>query len=138
MGRIKETSYVAKKEILKFGTHSIQIAITVDDTGVQANSEGRKIVQAGTILGGNGGSILKNETIKAVKKNTQSEVNEGGEITKLGSGLEAEGVLLQDVDVTYGPIDGVMVIHGFIDLAKLPEPPCKDAQEVLKNITFMV
>lgn len=139
MGRVRETSLLGKKEILKFGTHSIQISITVDDIGVQANSEGRKIVQAGTILGGNGGSILEDDTIKAIKKNTQSERNiENGEITKRENGLDAEGVLLNDVDVTYGPTDGTMVIHGFINLNSIPEAPCKDSEQALKNITFMV
>lgn len=33
---------------------------------------------------------------------------------------DAEGVLLNDVDVTHGPKEGAMVIHGFIAIDKLP------------------
>lgn len=118
MGKFVETSYTNKKEILKFPDHYVALAVTVDNTGVAANGEGKKIVPAGTIVGG---GFLVSETAKAVETNATG----------------AEGVLLNDVDVTYGPASGAAVIHGFIDLDKLPEAPVAEAIAALKQITFL-
>lgn len=103
------------KEILK--TRDFEgIGVMVDDTGVVADSTGKKIVPAGTILGPKTTSILTTDGI-ATKKNDST----------------AEGVLLFDVDVTYGPAPGSMVIRGNIDLSKLPEAPEADAIAALKT-----
>lgn len=48
----------------------------------------------------------------------------------------AIGVVLNDVDVTYGDATGALVIHGFIDLTKLPTAPDDAAVAALKQITF--
>ena len=50
-----------------------------------------------------------------------------------GSGFEAEGVLLYDVDVTHGDAPGAMIVWGFIDKSKLDEDPCDDAVDALKG-----
>lgn len=132
MGRVIETNYTNTKEILKFGQHSIQVAVTVDPTtGVMV--DGRKIAKAGTIVGGKGGSTLKDDSKPVEKKNTQ-----GSSAGSTGAGVDAEGVLLYDVDVTNGAMEGAMVVHGFIDLSKLPEVPCDAAKTALKQITFLV
>ncbi|XOS93824.1 hypothetical protein ACLMAB_10570 [Brevibacillus laterosporus] len=52
MSKFVETNYSNKKEILKFPDHYVALAVTVDDTGITTNGEGKKIVPAGTILGG--------------------------------------------------------------------------------------
>lgn len=128
MSKFVETTYTNKKEILKFPDHYVALAVTVDNAGITANSEGKKIVPAGTIVGG--GTITDHE--KLVTKATTTPGTGGAPDTS-----DAEGVLLNDVDVTYGPASGAMIIHGFIDLEKLPEAP--DAGEVaaLKQITFI-
>lgn len=92
----------------------------------------KKIVPAGTILGGKGGALLSDDTKQAVVKNTQ-----GGATGTDGAGIDAEGVLLDNVDVTYGPKDGALLIHGFVKLDALPTPPCADALKALKQITFI-
>lgn len=112
------TNYGNRKEILKFPDHYVALSVTVDDTGITTNSDGKKIVPAGTIVGG---GFLADDTKYAVKKNDEN----------------AEGVLLNDVDVTYGPAPGAVVIHGFINLDKLPEAPDPDAIAALKQITFL-
>ncbi|MEC0269404.1 hypothetical protein [Paenibacillus anseongense] len=111
-----------KKEILKFPDHYVNLAVMVDDTGIVANADGKKIVPAGTIIG-NG--ILTDQTKKAKKAVTTTGVS------------NAEGVLFTDVDVTYGPAAGAMLIHGFIDLAKLPTPPAPEEIAALNQITFL-
>lgn len=118
MSKFVVTNYGNKKEILKFADHYVAVGVTVDDTGIVANADGKKIVPAGTIVGG---GVLADPTKKVSGKNT----------------AEAEGILLNDVDVTYGPAPGAMVIHGFIDLNKLPAAPATDAVAALKGITFL-
>lgn len=113
-----EKEYLNKIEILKFPNHHVQMAVTVDDVGVTANADGKKIVKAGTIVGG---GVLDNETNKVSAKNT----------------AEAEGVLLDDVDVTYGPASGAMVIHGFIKTGALPVVPSAEAKTALTQIHFV-
>lgn len=134
MSKFLETSYTTPTDILKF-EHYVAIGVTVDDAGITANSDGKKIVPAGTIIGGTGGAnaILANETVLATEHNTQS-----GATGSAGAGVDAEGVLLTDVDVTYGDAPGAMVIHGFIALDKLPAAPVADVVTALKGrITFI-
>ena len=118
MSKFVETTYTNKKEILKFPDHYVNLAITISDAGVSANAEGKKIVPAGTILGG---GFLADESAKAVKTN----------------GAGAEGVLFNDTDVTYGPASGAALIHGFVALDKLPEAPTTEAIDALKQVTFL-
>lgn len=119
------TDYGNKKEILKFPDHYVALGVMVDDAGIAANSDGKKIVSAGTIVGG---GVLADNTKKVSAKNTQ-----GGATGTAGAGVDAEGVLLNDVDVTYGPSSGAMIVHGFIDLDKLPTAPVADAVTALKG-----
>jgi len=118
MSKFVETNYVTGIEILKFPDHYVALAITVDDTGVTANAEGKKIVPKGTILGG---GFITDDTVLAVPANDET----------------AEGVLFNDVDVTYGPASGAAIIHGFIDLSKLPEAPSDEAVTALNMIKFI-
>ncbi len=120
--KFKETRYTNKKEILKFPDHYVNLAITVSDAGVTANAEGKKIVPAGTILGG---GVLEDDTIDAVKATTTTGVS------------NAEGLLFNDTDVTYGPAPGALLIHGFVDLGKLPVEPTDEEKAALKQVTFI-
>ncbi|MGE7111235.1 hypothetical protein [Lysinibacillus sp. NPDC047702] len=116
--QFKKTEFTTPTEILKFPEHHVSVSVYVDDTGVTANAEGKKIVPAGTILGG---GFLNERSVKAKKAN----------------GATAEGVLRYDVDVTYGPANGAAVIHGFVDLNRLPEVPAAEAVTALTQITFL-
>lgn len=118
MSKFVQTSYTTPKQIRKFPDHSVALAVTVDDTGVTPDANGRKIVPAGTIIGG---GFITDDTKKAIKSNDAN----------------AEGVLENDTDVTYGPAPGAAIIHGFIALDKLPEAPDADAVTALKQITFI-
>lgn len=117
MSKFEETAYSNTKSILKFPDHYVNVAVTVDDAGVAA-VDGKKIVPAGTILGG---GFLADDTAKAVKVNDAT----------------AEGVLFNDTDVTYGPAPGAALIHGFIATGKLPVEPEPLAVTALKQITFL-
>lgn len=123
MSKFVQTDYTNTKEILKFPDHYVSLAVTIDDTGITANADGKKIVPAGTILGG----FLGNSTNKAKKATTTGDP----------TASDAQGVLLTDVDVTYGPASGSAVIHGFIDTTKLPVAPAAEEVAALKQITFI-
>lgn len=118
MSKFLVEEYGTKKQILKFPDHYVALAVTVDDTGITPDENGKKIVPAGTIVGG---GFIADDTKMAVKSNDEN----------------AEGVLLNDVDVTYGPAGGAVIIHGFIALDKLPEAPTAEAITALNMIKFI-
>lgn len=56
-----------------------------------------------------------------------------------GTATNAEGVLLNDVDVTYGPRDGAMVIHGFVSVDKMPYGNANaDAGRIASSVLPMI
>ncbi|ASS76824.1 hypothetical protein CIG75_19010 [Tumebacillus algifaecis] len=128
MSKFTEAAYTNKKEILKFPDHYVAVAVTIDDAGVTADASGKKIVPAGTILGG---GVLADPSKLAKKATTTTGVDPAPDTTN------AEGVLLNDVDVTYGPASGAMLIHGFVDLNKIPTAPTALEKDALKQITFI-
>lgn len=118
-----QTDYLGTKGILRFPDHYVIIPVMVDDTGVTTNADGKKIVLAGTIIGGNGGKVLEDpDNILVIAQND----------------ADAEGVLFNDIDVTYGPAPGAMLIHGFPALDKLPAAPAAEAVTALAGrIVFL-
>lgn len=112
--KVKTTNYANTAEVLKYAEHYIGVAVMVSDTGVTVNSDGRKIVSAGTLVGGTASGAVSAD-----------------------NSATTEGVLLHDTDVTYGNAPGTMVIHGFIDLTKIPAAPSSGAKTALPQITFM-
>lgn len=221
MSKFLETEFVSTKEILKFPYHYVALAVMVDDDGIQANEDGKKIVPKGTVVGGKNNPVLANLDEPVVEKHANPAVKaelttgksdgsvnnkivwkavtaghignlitialvdpndankslavsvDGFDITvslatgadkaitstpativsavngdnsaKLlvlaaGTGTDpveavgkthlsggadpqttgAEGVLLNDVDVTYGDKEGAMLIHGFVAIDKMP------------------
>ena len=119
--KFTETSYSNRINILAFTDHYVAVPVMVDstDAAIVVNADGKKILPAGTIIGG---GFLSSLTAKAT---TQNDV-------------DAEGVLLYDVDVTYGDAPGAAVIHGFVSKAKLPTAPDAAAITALRGITFLV
>ena len=125
MSKMTQTTYGNTQNVLKFNEFTA-VGVTVDNTGITANAEGKKIVPAGTIVGGKTKAVLLNPQEPVVSKNTAAD------------GANAEGVLLNDVDVTYGAAPGAMVLFGFIDISKMPEPPGDEAKVALPMIKFMM
>lgn len=119
MSKFVVNNYLSSKEILRVADHYVAIPVAVSGEGIVLE-DGKKIVKAGTIIGGKTNPVLENENEVVVEKNT----------------TDAEGVLLYDVDVTHGINAGSMVIHGFVKLSKLPEAPSTEAKDALKQIIF--
>lgn len=111
-----------RKEILKFSDY-VAASVTIDAADVAAGDNGRKILPAGTIIGGKTNPALLNEGEVVVDKNTA------------GDAAGAEGVLLYDVDVTDGDREGAMVIYGYINVDKIPAEPVAEVD--LPKITFL-
>lgn len=132
-----ETTYAnSQKSIIKFPDHYVAMPVMLDESaiGLSADSEGKKILPAGTIIGGAGSTntILGNTGILANKNNTAVAT------TNAHSAADAEGVLMFDVDLTNGDAPGTMLIHGFVNLDKLPEAPIAAAITALAGrITFL-
>lgn len=101
MQGFKKTSAVTPKQIL-FGTApAMSVGVVVSSSGITANSEGRKIVKAGTPLRG---SLEARNTAFTVAGSDASDI---------------AGVLLHDVDVTDGNNNGTLLIFGFVNLNNL-------------------
>lgn len=94
---------------------NISVGIVVSATGVDPNSEGKKIIKAGTPMTGS----LVARTTPFTEAATASGAS------------NAVGVLLHDVDLTLGDNNATLLIDGFVDLDKL------DA-DVLEKITTEV
>ena len=118
--RVKTAVYGNTQEILKFNEF-VAMPVLVTDVGVSA-VEGKKIVKAGTIIGGKANPVLANRQEPVEVKNTALKA------------VDAEGVLLYDVDVTDGPREGSMILWGFIDLAKIVAPVAEIDLPMIKFI----
>ena len=75
------------------------------------------------------------------KDSALAVVEDGRKIIKAGTVFpsndeNAKGLVFQDVDVTDGDQNAALLIHGFVNSAKLPEAVSNEAKKVLKQITF--
>lgn len=126
--KFTQTDYNNTETILKFANAPmVGKAVMVESDGIDANSDGKKIVPAGTIVGGATQPVLENPDEPVAEKNEQGVDADA-----------AEGVLLSDVDVTHGDAQGTMIIMGFIDKNKLPAAPAEDAVTALNMVKFIV
>lgn len=100
-----------RKTILVDELNSTAFSCKVANTGISADSDGKKIAKAGTPLTGN----LTARGTAFAKASTTSGVS------------NAVGILLHDVDVTDGTKNAQVVVFGFIDLNKLES----DVQELV-------
>ena len=103
---VTKTSAVTKKNILIAPELAFSMSCKVANTGLTADSNGKKIVLAGTPLAGD---FTARDTAFTVAKDTGTE-------TKTS---DATCILLHDVDVTDGTKNAQMVIFGFVDVSKL-------------------
>ena len=120
---VKKTSYTTPKSILIAPELAYSIPVIVGNTGISAGEDGRKIIKAGSAVGGTTSVLTNRQT--ALQKTTTA--------------TEAQGVLLHDLDVTDGDANGTMLVFGFVDLNKIDTDaqPASDVQEALTKITFM-
>lgn len=99
---IETKSFGNDKQILIAPELAFTIGCLVTNTGVSADAEGKKVLKAGTPVGGS--DVLVNRQA-VLAKNTDAP----------------QGVLLHDVDVTKGQANATLVVEGTIDIEKLDE-----------------
>lgn len=100
MGLVSKKSFGVDKHILIANdSYLVSLPVVVGNSTVSADSNGRKILKAGTPLDGD---ITQRATA----------------FTKT-AGTTPVGVLLHDVDVTNGNANGTLVIAGCVDLLKM-------------------
>lgn len=111
----------ATKRILGIVQGKVALSVTVNDTGVQANSFGRKIIPAGTTVGGETSALQDEKAVLSV-------VTDG----------TAQGVLEHEVDVTDGTASGTMIIHGYINEKRLPAGVTitEEAKKAMPDVVF--
>lgn len=114
-----------QKQILMADELAFKIGAKILDVGTSAKN-GKKIVKAGTALGGN-----------LLKRNAGFDV---AMFSGDNNASDAVAVLLHDVDVTDGPANGTIVIGGYIDVLKLDEDvqtQLKSHADALKHIVLL-
>lgn len=112
VNKVKTATYGNEKQILIAPEVAVEIGCIVTNTGVDADANGRKILKAGTPVGGSTNVLMNRQTV----------------LTKQ-TGANAQGLLLHDVDVTAGEENATLVIEGVIDYEKLDT----DVQEMLNS-----
>lgn len=119
---VKTTSYGTEKTILIAPELAFTIPVQVTNTGITADADGKKIIKAGTPIGGSTNVLENRNTVLVV-----------------ANGSTAQGVILHDVDVTAGQENATMVVAGYVDLNKIAvaDQPVTDAKAALTKITFM-
>ncbi len=119
---VKSKDYANEKQILIAPELAFTIGCLVGSTGVDADANGKKIIKAGTPVGGTTSVLTNRQTV----------------LTKGAS--NAQGVVLHDVDVTDGDGRATLVVAGYVDLYKLDADVVSivsDATATLTKITFL-
>ena len=120
---VSKETYNVSKDILLAPHLAFTISAIVGSTGVTNNAEGRKVIPAGTPVGGTTSVLATRSTVLQVT-NTSS------------NGANAQGVVLHDVDVTNGNTNAQVVIRGVVDSSKCPTIDAT-AKTALTLITFV-
>ena len=120
---MKTINVGVQKNVLIAPELAFTIGCQVSNAGVSAVA-GKKIIPAGTIVGAEASVLTERATVLTV-------VNEG-------TIAQAQGVLVNDVDVTAGTTTGTLLVAGFVDLDKMPETAAELAATAeLPKITFV-
>lgn len=118
---ITRVTGTTRKTILIAPELAFSLSCMVENTGVSAGEDGRKVVKAGTPVSGN---LQERDTAFKVTGEEDTPV----------------GIILHDVDVTKGTANSQVVIFGFVDISKLEEDVAttvKSMEAKLPKITFV-
>ncbi|GEP72023.1 hypothetical protein FD12_GL001401 [Lentilactobacillus rapi DSM 19907 = JCM 15042] len=91
-------------QVLGFIANKVALGAVIGDTGVTADATGKKIIPAGTPVGGADSTLDNEQAVLTV-------VNDA----------TAQGVLEFPVDVTAGQNDGTLIVNGYINANRLPQ-----------------
>ena len=97
------------KQIMLADSQMVSFGVIIGNEGVTADSNGKKILKAGTPITGD--IEARNTAFKKAASTTSGE--------PAATTSNAIGILLHDVDVTAGNENCTIVLFGFVDLDKL-------------------
>lgn len=100
---IKTTDYTNETDILIAPELAFAIPVIVTNASVTADSEGRKIIKAGTPLYASANVFLNRQT----------------KMTTVSTSSTVYGVARWDIDVTDGDTNATMLVAGYVDYLKL-------------------
>lgn len=118
---ITRVAGTTRKTILIAPELAFSLSCMVENTGVTAGEDGRKVVKAGTPVSGN---LQERDTAFKVAGEEDTPV----------------GIILHDVDVTKGTANSQVVIFGFVDISKLDSDVAAivaSMEKKLPKITFV-
>lgn len=124
MSRVESFEYTTPKTILIAPEVAVAFPVIVTNTGLSADGDGKKIIKAGTPIGGTTSFLTNRQT---ALQSTNDSTN----------GENSQGILLHDVDVTDGKNNGTILVAGYVDINKLDITVNTTAQTALTKITFM-
>lgn len=109
------------KDVLLNKHNAHEIGVQVSNTGV-STVDGKKIIPAGTPLGGTTSALEDRDTVLSVTNSSST-------------GANAQGILRYDVDVTNGNATATLIVMGVIDSSKCPTID-STVKTALKHIIF--
>lgn len=118
---VTKTSYgYGEKRFIVDENNSTAFSCVVANTGITADSEGKKIIKAGTPLYGS-----------LTARNTAFTISGA-------SGAKPVGVALHDVDVTAGNANSQVLVSGFIDISKVESSVASALASVAADLKLIV
>lgn len=100
-------NYNFEKTVLDMHSFYYTLPCQVTNTGLTADSNGKKIIKAGTPVGGDTDALLNRDTAVLIATNDAT------------NGPKTQGVVIHDVDVTAGQTTATVAFAGVIDMAKM-------------------
>lgn len=100
-------NYNFEKTVLDMHSFYYTLPCQVTNTGLTADSSGRKIIKAGTPVGGDTNALLNRDTAVLIATNDAT------------NGAKTQGVVIHNVDVTEGQTTAIVAFAGVIDMAKM-------------------
>lgn len=95
--------YGGPTQVLGLIANKVALSVQVDDKGVTADANGKKIIPAGTPVGGDNDALADEQVVLTTSNDAK-----------------AQGVLEHEVDVTSGNGNGTMIVNGYINEYRLP------------------
>lgn len=120
---IKQTIVGSKTNMVAFLLQpetAFQVSVMIGNTGVANDANGRKIIKAGTPIGGTTSALETRSTVLQ-QTNTSS------------LGANTQGILTYEVDVTNGAVSASMIVAGRIDTSRLPVAIDDSAKSALES-----
>lgn len=126
--KYKIQEYGTDVDILIAPELAFAIPCIVTNTGIAANSEGKKIIKAGTPLYASANVFMNRQSVMKAAKSTET-----------GSTDAVYGVARWDIDVTDGEKNATLLVDGYVDYLKLDDSvkALVSAETALNRILFI-